>query len=68
MSLFRWLKKDNSNRIDPDELLQKAEESIRITRAQQSKVNIITSYLQRRDGQNGFGEDFQFTFHVKGAK
>lgn len=51
-------------RVDPDELLKKAEESLEETQNQQEHVNALTSYLERRKGQNGFGEDFDITILV----
>lgn len=61
--ILRWFKK-RTPRIDPDELGRQAKESLKATRAQQPHVNALTSYLERRKGQNGFGEDFEITFLV----
>lgn len=63
---MRWIIKYRS-RVDPEELIKKADESLEITRSQQERVNYITQYLERRKNQNGFGEDFEFTLKAKGA-
>lgn len=56
-----------TDRVDPEELQRKAEESLRITRSQQARVNYITAWLNNRKNQNGFGEDFELTLKVRGA-
>lgn len=55
----------HESRIDPDALTLKAEQSLRETEKKQPHVNAITSWLRRRDGQNGFGEDFEYTLRPK---
>lgn len=62
-----WIKR-NPSRINPEELTRKADESLRETKELQPKVNSITSYLERRKNQNGFGEDFEYTLKPKGAQ
>lgn len=59
----RWFRK-RTPRVDPYELARKAEESLQETRGQQAHVNALTSFLEARKGQNGFGEDFDITFLV----
>lgn len=59
----KWFKR-RTPRVDPVELNRQAEESLTETRSQQSHVNALTSYLETRKGQNGFGEDFNVTFLV----
>ena len=49
-----------SERVDPDALLLKANESLRKTKARQPKVNFLVSWLDKRSEDNGFGEDFGF--------
>lgn len=56
-----WFKR-RKPRVDPAELSRIAEASLRETRDQQEHVNALTSYLENRKGQNGFGEDFDVTF------
>lgn len=56
----KWLGRRKS-RVDPVELAEAAEESLKETRNQQAHVNALTSYLNNRTGQNGFGEDFEIT-------
>jgi hypothetical protein len=56
----KWFSK-RTPRVDPEELARTAEESLRETRGQQAHVNALTSYLNDRQGQNGFGEDFGIT-------
>lgn len=62
-----WLRKKGSTRVDPDKLNQQAEEAIRITSDQQERVNTLTSYLNNRKNQNGFGEDFEYTLRPRGV-
>ena len=57
---LRWLSR-HAPRVDPNEILRLAEESITETREKQPHVNALTSYLNNRTGQNGFGEDFEIT-------
>lgn len=52
-------------RVRPEELARLAEESLNETKRQQVKVNIITSYLNQRRNQNGFGEDFEITLLLR---
>lgn len=59
--------KKRSTRVDPEKLTLKAEESLRHTRGQQERVNIITAWLKKREDQNDFGRDFEFTFNQKEA-
>lgn len=59
----KWFKR-RTPRVDPVELNRQAEESLTETRSQQPHVNALTSYLETRKGQNGFGEDFNVTFLV----
>lgn len=62
----RWFKK-RAPRVDPVEMERTAEESLRETRDQQEHVNALTSYLNDRQGQNGFGEDFGITLNPRRA-
>lgn len=62
----RWLGKRKA-RVDPEELNRLAEESLAETRGQQAHVNALTSYLNVRTGQNGFGEDFEITLNPRRA-
>lgn len=50
-----------SERVDPDALLRKADQSLRETKAKQPHVNFLTAWLNGRSEQNGFGEDFDYT-------
>lgn len=56
-----------TSHINPEELTRKAEESLKQTQAQQPKVNALTTYLENRKNQNGFGEDFEYTLKLKGT-
>jgi len=62
----RWFSK-RAPRVDPAEVSRVAEESLRTTRSQQEHVNALTSYLESRKGQNGFGEDFEITLNPRSA-
>lgn len=61
-----WFRK-RTPRVDPVELATAAETSLRKTRGQQAHVNALTSYLDNRQGQNGFGEDFGITLNPRRA-
>ena len=50
---------------DPDVLIRQAEESLRKTERQQPHVDRITKWLSKREKQNGFGEDFEYTLRPK---
>lgn len=56
----KWLNK-RKPRVDPDAMSQVAEKSLAETQSQQAHVNALTSFLETRKGQNGFGEDFEIT-------
>lgn len=60
-----FAKRKNRSGSNPDELIRKAEESLRQTTRQQPHVDRITSWLQNRENQNGFGEDFEYTLRPK---
>lgn len=62
----KWLRR-RQPRVDPEELARTAEESLNETRSQQAHVNALTSYLNNRTGQNGFGEDFEITLTPRSA-
>jgi hypothetical protein len=62
----RWFSR-RAPRVDPEELSQKAEKSLNETRSRQDHVNALTSYLETRKGQNGFGEDFEITLNPRSA-
>jgi len=60
-----WYKKKRSNKVDPEHLIRKAEESLKKTSERQSHVNFISSWLVWRTNENGFGGDFEFTLIPK---
>lgn len=62
----RWFSRRDP-RVDPAELDQLAEKSLEETRSRQEHVNALTSYLETRKGQNGFGEDFEITLNPRSA-
>lgn len=64
---MRW-GKNRRDRIDPDELSRKADNSLRETRSKQGHVNMLTGWLKGRENQNGFGEDFEISLIPKEAK
>jgi hypothetical protein len=66
MMIRSWSSK-NPSRIDPAELERVATDSLDKVRKQQPRVNALTSYLERRKNQNGFGEDFEYTLRTKEA-
>ena len=64
---MKWIQRHPS-RIDPEVLGAKAAQSLADTAAKQPHVNALTSWLDNRKNQNGFGEDFEFTLVPRGAK
>lgn len=60
---FLGKKKD---RLDPDAVSRQAQASINKTQEQQVRVNALTSYLNWRNGENNFGNDFDVAFQVRG--
>lgn len=63
-----WYKKKRSNKIDPNELLKKAEHSLATTEDQQPRVNFLTTWLRGRKDSNGFGDDFEWSLIPKENK
>lgn len=67
--LFAWLGRfDKRSQLDVDALDRKFDASLDQTAANQPKVNAITSWLDNRKNQNGFGEDFEYTLRPKEAR
>lgn len=66
----KWLAKlrKSNPSVDPAELARTAEISLRETRKRQGLVDALTSYLDNRSGQNGFGEDFEITLVPSGGR
>lgn len=62
----KWFKR-REPQVDPVDISKQAEESLQITREQQAHVNYLTSWLNNRQGKNGFGEDFEVTFNPRRA-
>lgn len=60
----RWLRKHDPQ-VDPEELMRMAASSLEETRRRQPYVNFLTEYLERRKGQNGFGQDFEITLRPR---
>jgi len=60
--LFR---KKRSNKIDPADLHRKASEAIVKTQEQQPHVFRLSSWLNWRNGENGFGNDFDYTIKAQ---
>lgn len=63
-----WFQKNRSNRVDPEHLTRKAHESLLKTSEQQPRVNLVSSWLIWRTGDNGFGGDFEFTLIPKSIR
>jgi hypothetical protein len=64
--MFRRKKKPP--RLDPEQLTAQADASMRRVAEQQPHVNALTSWLENRKNQNGFGEDFEYTLRPKEAR
>lgn len=68
MSLFRRKpKKDKTSppRVDPHEMKRIAEQSLKESTANQPIINRLTSWLNTRNEENGFGRDFDVTVIAK---
>lgn len=59
-----WLHK-KKQRVDPEQLSARADEVLQQIQNQQPRVNVITSFLNRRTLENGFGTDFEYTLRPK---
>jgi hypothetical protein len=59
----------NKRKTDTDHAAasQKADDAISRLEQQEQGVNRLSRWLINRDGQNGFGEDIEFTLKPKGA-
>lgn len=55
-------------RIDTDAIMLQAEASIKKTEEQAPHVNALTTWLNNRNGKNGFGEDFEISLIPKDAR
>lgn len=62
-----WFKKSRGPRVDPEEIIEKAQASITKVQDQQPRVNFINSWLDGRYKQNGLGDDFEWTLKPKGT-
>lgn len=60
-----FTKRKKPTRPNPDDMIRKAEESLRQTESQQPLVDKITNWLKNREDQNGFGDDFEYTLRPK---
>lgn len=47
--------------VDTDQLERQAEDSLQLVKKQQPHVNMLTTWLNNRKGENGLGEDFEIT-------
>jgi len=61
--MINFLKKLSSKK-----LLKPTEEAAEQLRSQKSQVNAVSSWLENRKQQNGFGEDFEVSLIPRGAK
>lgn len=64
--MMLWRKK--RDRVDPAVLEAQATDAHERLVEQQERVNLVTTYLERRKLQNGFGADFEFSLIPKGTK
>ncbi len=60
-----WNRKPKTRTKDVHESVKTAE---MILNSQQKHVTAVSSWLERRKNQNGFGEDFEFTLIPRGSK
>ena len=60
-----FTKRKKQDRPNPDDMIRKAEESLRKTESQQPLVDRLTGWLKNRENQNGFGDDFEYTLRPK---
>lgn len=59
-----WKKKSNKHQIN--EVHKSTENAAKKLEAQKQKVNATASWLERRQLQNGFGQDFEYTLRPRG--
>lgn len=57
-----------SPKVDPAELDRQTDEVNRMLEREGTRMTFIADWLERRKGQNGFGEDFDITFYPREAK
>lgn len=63
---MRWLhRKRDDDEIDPTEAIETAEAAKRLLTQNQPFVTRVSNYFENRQGQNGFGDDIEFTFRPK---
>lgn len=60
--MINFLKKLSSKK-----LLQPTEEAAEQLRSQKTQVNAVSSWLETRKQQNGFGDDFEVTLIPRGG-
>lgn len=61
--MIKFLQKLSNHKLR--ESTEKAAEQLR---SQKPKVNAVSSWLENRANENGFGEDFEYTLRPRGAK
>ena len=70
---MNWLKKfvpsnwlrNREIRVDPSTITQLATDSIELTDGQKEEVSRMTKFLETRNDQNHFGEEFHVSFHPR---
>ena len=54
-------------KLSSKKLRMPTEDAAEILRSQKSTVTTVSSYLEKRKNQNGFGEDFEITLRPRGT-
>jgi hypothetical protein len=59
----RWFRKrdESTGSIDVDAAIEKTKEAKQRLSLSLPRVNQLSSFFEQRKGQNGFGEDFEYT-------
>lgn len=63
MKLFKR-REENTGSIDVDAAVEKSVAAKRRLAITLPKVNMLSSFFEERQGKNGFGEDFEWTFEA----
>lgn len=60
---MKWFRKrdEDTGSIDVDAAIEKTEDAKRRLSLSLPRVNQLSSFFAERQGQNGFGEDFEFS-------
>lgn len=67
VKFFGRHKKSPNAAVDPQELIDQANEINEKLEREGPRLNALATYLERRRLQNGFGSDFEYTLRPRGT-